>query len=260
MLKSLNMAEKRLSLLSPVVRVLISFIAPILIAIAFALLVSQISGRAFVLERNDPRQNALLLGGIGLASWYIGWRLYGLKNLGLRFGRPLFASTGFASLAWIIFLVLRLVLVEPGPGSLQQVGIGFLFLLVFEAFCTQLWSFGLFFRSVADWRGALAAAVSSGILFGLVGYLLFQESFTAIPASALYFVVWGVLYGVIRLRTGSLLGAVFIQGLQSWSSWQLLKSGLADPNQLQILYLVASAIYLIIIWRLWPKEESDYRV
>jgi hypothetical protein len=68
------------------------------------------------------------------------------------------------------------------------------------------------------------------------------------------------LYGVIRLRSGSLLGTVIIQGLQSWSSWQLLKTGIASPNQLQILYLVASGLYLIIIWRLWPKKESDYRL
>lgn len=259
MLKSLNMAEKRLSL-SPVVRVLVSLIIPIMGALAFALVIGQIAGRPIVLERQDPRQNALLLGGIGLASWYLGWRWYGLKDLGLRFGRPLFASIGFASLAWVLFLVLRLATVEPGPGSNQQVGMGFLFLLIFEAFCTQLWTFGLFFRSVADWRGPLGAAVSSGVLFGLVGYLIFQESFTAMPASALYFVVWGVLYGVIRLRSGSLLGTVIIQGLQSWSSWQLLKTGIASPNQLQILYLVASGLYLIIIWRLWPKKESDYRL
>lgn len=254
------MAEKRLSAPSPTIRVLVSLIAPIIGAMVFALVVSQIAGRSIVLEGQDPRQNALILAGIGLVSWYLGWHWYGLKELGLRSGRPLFASIGFASLAWVVFLVVRLATVEPGPGSLQQAGIGFLFLLIFEAFCTQLWAFGLFFRGVADWRGPLAAAVSSGILFGIVGYLIFQESFTAIPTSALYFVVWGVLYGVIRLRSGSLLGTVFVQGLQSWSSWQLLKTGIADPAQLQILYLIVSTLYLIIIWRLWPKKESDYRL
>ncbi len=260
MLKSLTMAEKGLSWPSPAVRVLIALIAPIVGALAFTLVISQVLGRSIVLEGQDPRQNALLLAGIGLASWYLGRHWYGLKELGLRFGRPLFASIGFASLAWVVFLVLRLATVEPGPGSLQQARTGFLFLLVFEAFCTQLWAFGLIFRSVVDWRGPLAAAVSSGILFGMIGYLIFQESFTAMPASALYFVVWGVLYGVIRLRSGSLLGTVLIQGLQSWSSWQLLKTGIASPAQLQILYLIVSGLYLIIIWRLWPKKESDYRL
>jgi membrane protease YdiL (CAAX protease family) len=124
-----------------------------------------------------------------------------------------------------------------------------------------LWVYGLFFRTVADWRGGLTAAISSGVLFGAVAFLLFQESFATIASSLLYFVVWGVVYGIIRLRTGSFLGPAIIQALQSWTAWYVMAP--TDPintGELRNLYLISSVIYLIIIWRLWPKEESDYRV
>ena len=79
-----------------------------------------------------------------------------------------------------------------------------------------------------------------------------------------YFVVWGNLYGIIRLRTGSILGSVLIQALHSFTVWEVL----AAPNPLPIvdvanlpqLYLVAGIGYAVIIWRLWPKEAADYRI
>lgn len=250
------MSAKASQSLSPGLRVGLSLLLPPAGGLLFTLLVS---GSASLGGR-DIRQIALLLAGVGLVSWFLGWRLYGLKGLGLRTGRPLFASIGFSVLAWIAFLVTRLVTVEPGPGAGEMPGIPFIYLLLFEAFCVHLWSFGLFFHSVADWRGPLTGAVASGILFGAISFSTFQETFVISPSATLFFLVWGILYGIIRLRTGSFLGAALVQALQSWSAWQLFPVGQPDPTQLRNLYLVTSALYAIIIWRLWPKEEGDYRV
>lgn len=242
--------------LSAGIRVALSLFLPPAGGILFTLLVS---GSASFGGR-DIRQIVLQLAGAGLVSWFLGWRWYGLKGLGLRFGRPFFTSIGFSVLAWIAFLIARLATVEPGPGADEISGVPFIFLLLFEAFCVQLWSFGLFFRSVADWRGPLTGAVTSGILFGAIAFSTFQESYAISPSAALYFIIWGILYGIIRLRTGSFLGTTVVQALQSWSAWQLFPVGQPDPNQLRNLYLAASALYAVIIWRLWPKEEGDYRV
>ena len=103
--------------------------------------------------------------------------------------------------------------------------------------------------------------MTSGLLFGLVATLLFQESTSGSQFSIIYFIVWGILYGIIRLRTGSLLGTVLIQSLQTFSAWIALPPyPKPQPAQLQSLYLFATIAYVIIIWRLWPKEEEDYRV
>ena len=129
-------------------------------------------------------------------------------------------------------------------------------------FCVQLWAFGLLFRSVADWRGPLTAAIASGLCFGVLASLLFLEAPDVMTlTSLLYFVVWGVFYGVIRLRTGSLTGMSLVQALQSFTVWVVLAPDLASPvNQFGSLYLVTAVIFLVLIWRLWPKEVGDYRV
>jgi membrane protease YdiL (CAAX protease family) len=198
---------------------------------------------------------------IAITSWLLGLRWYGFQGLGLRGGRPLYAGIGFASLAWVLFLAIRIftVAISPvGPGNSAR---SYIYLLLFEAFATQIWTFGLLFRAIADWRGPLAAAVSTGLIFGLVGVLLFQESFTGSQFSIITFIIWGVLYGIIRLRTGSILGTVLVQSVQSFSAWIALPPyPRPDPAQLQSLYLFTTLAFLIIIWRLWPKEEDDYRV
>lgn len=251
------MSEETVSPFPHPVRVILALLIPIAGATIFGLLAS---GRASI-SADDLGSRALLFAGLGLASWFTGWRWYGLRGLGLRGGRPLTAGIGFATLVWFAFLLVRFVTVEISAYGTPEGGRTFIYTLIFEAFCTQLWVFGLFFRTVADWRGPLTAAASAGVLFGAVAFLLFQESFAAIASSLLYFAVWGVAYGLIRLRTGSILGPAVVLALQSWTAWYVMAP--TDPintTELRNLYLIASVIYLIIIWRLWPKEETDYRV
>jgi hypothetical protein len=235
------------------VRTTLSLLVPLTLAM---IAVSTQSGGGF--------NNALPLGVAGVAAWLMGmiWFRYGPAGLGLRGGRPWFAGGGFAVIAWVIFLILRFYLVEvydqlPTGGAGRQ----FIYLLVFEAFVVHLWVFGLFFRSVADWRGGLSAAAASGILFAVVAYYTYQENFLGSIPTFLFFIAWGVFYGIVRLRTGSILGLVMVQPMQSLTAWFLFPVVPNPPvNTLHTFYIAMAVIYLVLIWRLWPKTLEDYRV
>jgi membrane protease YdiL (CAAX protease family) len=238
----------------------------VILAIALPLAAAVITGMA-VTNFSDTSKlssqgaTAVLMSSIAVVSWLIGLRWYGTAGMGLHGGRPLYAGIGFAALGWIVFLALRIFFVEISPIGPGNTARTYIYLLLFEAFATQIWTYGLLFRAVAEWRGPITAAISSGIFFGLVATLLFQESYAGSRFSIIYFIMWGILYGIIRLRTGSLLGTVLIQSLLTFSAWVALPPYPEPrPSQLQSLYLLATAAYLIIIWRLWPKQEDDYRL
>jgi membrane protease YdiL (CAAX protease family) len=205
-------------------------------------------------------ENLPFFAGLGLVSLFLGLRWYGLPQMGLRGGRPLFSSISFAVLGWIALLVFRFYFI-----SIRGLDSGldeFFYRLLFEAFCVQLWTFGLLFRSLADWRGPLTAAITSGILFGLMASLRFQEA-PEIPAisSLLYFLLWGLFYGIVRLRSGSFLGSSLVQAIQSFTAWVVLTPDLSVPgNNFSGLYIATGLAYLVFMWRLWPKQEEDYRV
>jgi hypothetical protein len=253
------MSKESRSPLSPAaLRVLLVLVLPPLGAVLFNFIAVSLAG----VPDEAQREAAFQLAGIGLVSWFMGLRWYRLPGMGLRGHRALYAGIGFAVLGWLAFFLVRFATVEGDIINAPESGQTFFYLLIFEAFCTQLWAFGLFFRAVADWRGPLTAAVASGILFGTVAFLLFEESFdNPTPPAFLYFILWGILYGIIRLRTGGLIGMVIVQALHSWTAWQLLVPlNQPAPSQLGNLYLITTALYLLIIWRLWPKQEEDYRV
>ncbi|MDX1413720.1 MAG: CPBP family intramembrane glutamic endopeptidase [Candidatus Promineifilaceae bacterium] len=243
---------------APMVRVILALLLPVAAAVITGIIITNI---ADVNNLSQQSTSAVLTSSVAVVSWILGLRWYGARGLGLRGGRPLYAGIGFAALGWVIFLVLRLFFVDiltlGSPNSART----YLYLLLFESFTTQIWTFGLLFHAVADWRGPLTAAITSGIVFGLVGSILFQEAYVGTQFSIIYLIIWGILYGVIRLRTGSLLGTVLIQSLQSFSAWVALSPyPRPNPGQLQSLYVSATIAYTIVIWRLWPKHEDDYRV
>jgi hypothetical protein len=255
-------SQKQEARLPEPLRLAIAFLVPPLGAILLSSLVLMLRP---IDQANARSANVLLLGNVGLISLLIGSGWYGLKGLGLRGGRPLYASIGFASMLWIVFVIVRLAWVLNlgyGPAGATR---SFIYLLLFEAFAVQLWTFGLFFRAVADWRGPLTAALSSGVLFGVVGYLFFEESFYKDPVNLIsltFFILWGLFYGIIRLRTGSLIGTVVVQALQSFTAWVVMVPAAILPDQaaMQTVYTILSIACLIFIWRLWPKEVADYRV
>lgn len=242
---------------------------------------------AFLLNIQFNRQAAMALSyapifaALAVISWLIGLRWYRVGGMGLRGRRSLFAAIGFAVLGWVALLLARLLPGLPDVGFneagqavieasllVEVVAIGadnagrvFFYLLLFEAFALQLWTFGLLFHALADWRGPLTAAIGSGLLFGAAGFLLFREAFADTLSSLLFFMLWGILYGIIRLRTGSLLGTALVQALQSFTVWYVFLPPDPPPAAgLQTIYLAAGILYALIIWRLWPREVEDYRV
>lgn len=238
------------------VRAGLAFILPLTGAFFFTAVFQQFGSQ----PATSQVENLPFFVGLGLLSLFLGRSWYGLPQIGLRGGRPLFSSIGFAVLGWTALLAFRFYFI-----SIRGLDSGldkFFYRLLFEAFCLQIWTFGLLFRGLADWRGPLTATIISGILFGLIASLRFQEA-PAIPAlsSLLYFVLWGLFYGLIRLRSGSLIGASLVQAAQSFTVWVVLTPDLSSPaNNFSALYITAGLAYFIFIWRLWPKQEEDYRV
>jgi hypothetical protein len=257
-----SISDQSISVQGRAVRAILSILLPA----GTAVFVSILAGYFWdTTALSEQAASAVLLTSAAIISLLLGLRWYGIAGMGIRGGRALTAGIGFASLLWIIFLLLRFFFVDIHPTAIESrppnAGRTYIYLLLFEAFATQLWTYGLIFRSVADWRGPITAIFISGIVFGLVSALLFQESFSGSFASMLYFIVWGVLYGIIRLRTGGFLGTAIVQSVQSFTTWVVLAPYSApDVAQLNNLYVTAVIAYLIVGWRLWPKQESDYRV
>jgi hypothetical protein len=244
------------------IRATLAIVVPAAVAVLIVVLAGSIWNVDVV---SDQAVTALVLSSAAITSWLLGIRWYGAAGMGLRGGRPFSAGLGFASLLWITFLLLRIFFVYIAPSAIESrppnAGRTYIYLLLFEAFATQLWTYGLIFRSVSDWRGPLTATMVSGIIFGLIAILVFQESYAESITGYAYFIVWGILYGLIRLRTGSLLGTVVVQSVQSFTTWIVLAPyPEPDIGQLNNLYLSATIAYMIVAWRLWPKDESDYRV
>lgn len=255
--------QDRSPLSLPFTRVILSLFLPLISGLALQTLVSIALGSPVSVRPEEQGGASLLLAGAGATSLVLGLRWYGLPQLGLRGKRPLYASIGFATLGWVVYIAARVFVV----GSIEDFLVSpnfasdFFYLFFFESLALQLWSFGLLFRSVADWRGPLTAAIGSGLLFGVVGFLFFEESFSTGLQSFLFFVVWGMFYGLIRLRTGSIVGIVIIQSMQSLTTWYILLPQ-AEPAvaELRLFYAIVATFFVIFIWRLWPKEEADYRI
>lgn len=244
-------------------RVLISFFIPIIAGILLHFLVSLVLGTPATILPDEQGGASLLLAGAGAASLVLGLRWYGLRQLGLRGHRALYAGIGFATLGWLVYFIARIYAVSSQRGLLVSSSFGqdFVYLFLFEALAVQLWTFGLLFRSVADWRGPLTAAISSGLVFGVVGFLFFEEAYATDLNGLLFFFSWGLFYGLIRLRTGSILGIVIVQAMQSLTTWHiLLPEATPRASELRLLYAVTATFYVVFIWRLWPGEEADYRV
>ncbi len=246
------------SSMSPALRALFAFVTPVFVG----LVISQLINNYFVIEESSGLGvTAVILATLGITAWILGMVWYGVAGMGVRGGRPLFSGIGFAVLGWFAFLILRFVFVEIegfGPANSAR---AYIYLFLFEALALQIWTFGLLFHTISDWRGPLTAAIVSGFVFGLAAAMLFQEIFYTTPMSIMYFIIWGVMYGIIRLRTGSLIGTAWVQSLQSFTTWVVIvPKNPIHPGQLQSLYMAAIVAFLIIIWRLWPKSEDDVRV
>ena len=250
--------------------------AEIGIALGVPLLGSILLGQAVISLTGAPgdslSRSSIILAGLGIISMYYGMQKYKVAGMGLRGGRPLFAGAGFAFLGWIALFILRFIYIDTDANALNQPLFSiFAYLLLFEAFALQIWTFSLVFKAVSTVYGGLTAAVVSGLAFAAIGFYFFQESFYLnqvftsfwlVAIGILYMAAWGVFYGIVRLRTGSILGIVLIQAMQSLTVWELVPpfEFVNESNLNPLFYTIAGIIYAVLIWRLWPKELDDYRI
>ncbi|MEM8862869.1 MAG: hypothetical protein AAGD96_31550 [Chloroflexota bacterium] len=248
----------------------------ILFAVGVPLFGSLLLGQALIAltgaSTNGISRSSIILGSIGLISMFYGMQKYKTVGMGLRGGRPLFSSAGFAFMGWVGVLICRLFFVEIDPNALNQPLFSiFFYLLLFEAFAVQVWAFSLVFKSVADAYGGVAAAIASGLAFANVAFFYFQEIAFLSPVinnsgwilvlTVFYVLTWGIFYGMVRLRTGSILGIVLVQAMQSLTAWELIPPlPVLDNTNFNSLFFIMIGIYGILIWRLWPKELSDHRI
>ncbi|MFK7801072.1 MAG: hypothetical protein AB8G95_05530 [Anaerolineae bacterium] len=238
-----------------------------------AFLLGQVVIRLTGASSGSLASSSIILASLGLISMFYGMNKYGTSGMGLRGGRPMFAGSGFAFLAWVVILLARIffLAIDENAMLVEPLSPIFFYLLIFEAFAVQLWTFSLVFKSVSDAWGGLTAAVVSGLLFAGIAFFFFQEARFLEPlfgsvwltaVSILYMATWGILYGMIRLRTGSILGIVIVQAMQSLTVWELLPpfEFLNETNYSPLFFTVTGVLFAILIWRLWPTELDDYRI
>ena len=105
------MSTKQQSLPPAHLRVLVSLLLPLVLAIIFSTLV----GNRLEFTADGLIGPSIFLGTIGLSSWFIGQGWYGIKGMGIRGGRPMFAGAGFAFLGWVALLIFRFYFIESEP-------------------------------------------------------------------------------------------------------------------------------------------------
>ncbi len=266
--KSKNRKSKSAETQKSPAEVGIAIVVPLLGSLLLGQAVAAITGAS----SESLSRSSIILAGLGIISMYYGMQKYGTPGMGLRGGRPMFAGAGFAFMGWVAVIVLRFIYIAVDENALNQPLFSvFTYLLLFEAFALQVWAFSLIFKAVSNVYGGLTAAIVSGLAFAGTGFYFFQESFFLnqvftsgwlIVVGILYMAAWGVFYGMVRLRTGSILGIVLVQAMQSLTTWELIPpfEFVNESNLNPLFYSLAGIIYAVLIWRLWPKELDDYRI
>jgi membrane protease YdiL (CAAX protease family) len=190
-------------------------------------------------------------------SLVIGLRRWSLDQLGLnRKGILTGLACGLAIVAGRILVVLSIHWNAPRPQltPLQLAG-EFIFDFALVAVGQELLYRGLIYRALEDWRGTRWAIWGSSICFG---FWHLGGGPLIIVATAFY----GLIFALIRRRTGGILGAVLVHGLMDFTSALLLPlqnidwAGLGRPDiahpSWMILGLVLIAAPPIYLWLLHP--------
>ena len=194
-------------------------------------------------------------------SLVIGLRRWSLDELGVnRKGLWLGLTCGMAIVIGRTLVILSVAwnLTAPQLGPLRFVG-EFLFDFALVGVGQELLYRGLIYRAFEDWRGTRWAIWGSSICFGLWhlggGPLI-------ILATALY----GLIFALLRWRTGSILGAILVHGLIDFTTALLLPdidfAKLGRPNILHPFWMIFGLILIIAppiyLWLLHPRIKRFF--
>ena len=193
-------------------------------------------------------------------SLVIGLRRWSLDELGVnRKGLWLGLACGLAIVTGRTLAILSVDWNLPPPqlGPLRLVG-EFVFDFALVGVGQELLYRGLIYRAFEDWRGARWAIWGSSICFG---FWHLGGGPLIILATALY----GLIFALLRWRTGSILGAILVHGLIDFTAALLLPdidfASFSRPNIPHPSWLVFG-LFLIIapplyLWLIHPRVKRS---
>ncbi len=193
---------------------------------------------------------------IGLRRWTLDELGVNLKGLWLGLACALAIVAGRS----LVILSVDWNLPQPQLSPLRLVG-EFVFDFALVGVGQELLFRGLIYRAFEEWRGIRWAIWGSSICFGLWhlggGPLI-------ILATALY----GLLFALLRWRTGSILGAILVHGLMDFAGTLLLPTtdvvsvGLSRPNISHISWMIFGLVLIIVpplyLWLFHPRLKRSF--
>ena len=196
-------------------------------------------------------------------SLVIGLRRWSLHELGVNCkGLWLGLACGLAIVTGRSLVILSVDWNLPPPqlSPLRLVG-EFVFDFALVGIGQELLYRGLIYRAFEDWRGTRWAIWGSSICFG---FWHLGGGPLIIIATALY----GLIFALLRWRTGSILGAILVHGLMDFATTLLLPNtnvvsvSLGRPNVphpswmiFGLVLIIAPPIYL---WLFHPRVKRSF--
>jgi membrane protease YdiL (CAAX protease family) len=118
---------------------------------------------------------------------------------------------------------------------------------------------GLIYRAFEDWRGTGWAIWGSSICFG---FWHLGGGPLIIIATALY----GLIFALLRWRTGSILGAILVHGLVDFTASMLLPNAdvlsLGRPNIAHLSWMIFGLVLIIAspiyLWLFYPHLKRSF--
>ena len=193
-------------------------------------------------------------------SLIIGLRRWSLDELGVnRKGLWLSLACGLAIVIGRTLVILSVDWNLPTPklSPLSLVG-EFVFYFALVGIGQELLFRGLIYRAFEDWRGTRWAIWGSSIYFG---FWHLGGGPVIIIATALY----GLIFALLRWRTGSILGAILVHGLMDFTGALLLPdidvASLGRPNITNPFWIIFGLVLIITppitLWLFHPRAKSS---
>lgn len=170
---------------------------------------------------------------IGLRRW--DWGQLGLNRRGIG----LTLVCGLVILAGRLIIILSINwAVHPASWTWLQLAGNLVDLIILVGLTQELLFRGLIYRLLEEWRGVRWAIWGSSIGFGL--WHVFGQG----PIAGLATILIGLLFGLIRLRAGGIVGLIVLHAL-----WDLETLGLVSDSNVAIFNQgITSFRYPVLVW------------